>query len=98
MIPIITRAKSNLTFLEAVYPPISNQEAVWLQNTPGVKAHLRQSDFYMIGGRAEAKYLNLVVDQETNVVAFDFAIGDDFRNPVEIDIDKSRTSSSKSRS
>lgn len=81
-----TSTKSKVTFLETVYPPISNQEAVWLQNDPQVEALLRQSDFYMIGGRAEAKYLNLVIDPETYVITFDFAIGDDFRDPVEIHI------------
>lgn len=81
-----TSTKSKVTFLETVYPPISNQEAVWLQNDPEVEALLRQSDFYMIGGRAEAKYLNLVIDPETYVITFDFAIGDDFRDPVEIRI------------
>jgi hypothetical protein len=86
MISGATSTKSKLTFLEMVYPPISNQEAVWLQNDPEVKALLRQSDFYMIGGRAEAKYLNLVVDPATYVATFDFAVGDSFRDPVEIRI------------
>lgn len=81
-----TSTKSKLTFLETVYPPISNQEAVWLQNDPEVEDLLRQSDFYMIGGRAEAKYLNLVIDAETYVITFDFAIGDDFCDPVDIRI------------
>lgn len=81
-----TSTKSKITLLETVYPPISNQEAVWLQNDPKVEALLRQSDFYMIGGRAEAKYLNLVIGPDTYVISFDFAIGDDFRDPVEIRI------------
>lgn len=81
-----TSTKSKVTFLETVYPPISNQEAIWLQNDPEVEALLRQSDFYIIGGRAEAKYLNLVIDPETYVITFDFAIGGDFRDPVEIRI------------
>jgi hypothetical protein len=81
-----TNTKSKLTFLETVYPPISNQEAVWLQNDPEVEALLRQSDFYMIGGRTEAKYINIVVDPDTLVVTFDFAIGDEFRDPVAIRI------------
>jgi hypothetical protein len=81
-----TSTRSKLTLLETVYPPISNQEAVWLQNDPEVEALLRQSDFYMIGGRAEAKYLNLVIAPETYVINFDFAIGSDFRDPVEIRI------------
>ncbi|MEL7781665.1 hypothetical protein AAG607_01380 [Citromicrobium bathyomarinum] len=81
-----TSTKSKLTLLETVYPPISNQEAIWLQNDPEVEALLRQSDFYMIGGRAEAKYLNLVIDPATYVATFDFAVGDSFRDPVEIHI------------
>lgn len=81
-----TSTKSKLTFLETVYPPISNQEAVWLQHDAEVETLLRQSDFYMIGGRAEAKYLNLVVDPESQVVTFDFAIGDNFSDPVEIHV------------
>jgi hypothetical protein len=84
MSEIATSTKSKLTLLETVYPPISNQEAVWLQNDPEVEALLRQSDFYMIGGRAEAKYLNLAIDADTHVITFDFAIGEDFRDPVEI--------------
>jgi hypothetical protein len=86
MIPSATSAKSKLTFLETIYRPISNQEAVCLQNDPEVEALLRQSDFYMIGGRAEAKYLNLAIDPDTYIATFGFAIGDDFRDPVEIHI------------
>ena len=83
---LTTSTKSKLSFLETVYPPISNQEAVWLQNDPEVELRLRQSDFYMIGGRAEAKYLNLVIDPDTDVATFDFAIGESFRDPVEIHV------------
>jgi hypothetical protein len=36
-IPSATSMKSKLTFLETVYPPVSNQEAVWLQNDPEVE-------------------------------------------------------------
>ncbi|ESZ51727.1 hypothetical protein X731_03955 [Mesorhizobium sp. L2C054A000] len=46
-----------------------------------VEALLRQSDFYMIGCRAEAKYLDLAIDPETGIITFDFAIGDDFHDP-----------------
>jgi hypothetical protein len=39
-----TSTKSKVTFLETVYPPISNQEAIWLQNDPDVTLYeiLRQ--------------------------------------------------------
>ncbi len=86
MNPSATSTKIKLTVLETVYPPISNQEAIWLQNDPEVEAELRESDFYMIGGRAEAKYLNMAFDHDTYVLTFDFAIGDSFRDPVEIHI------------
>jgi len=74
--------KSKLTFLETVYPPISNQEAVWIQNDPQVEALLRKSDFYMIAARAEAKFQNIKVDEGTHVMTFDFVIGQNFTDPV----------------
>jgi hypothetical protein len=49
-----TSIKSKLTFLKTVYPPISNQEAVWLQTDPEVEALLRRSDFYMLRPRRGA--------------------------------------------
>ena len=81
-----TSTKVKFTLLETVYPPISNQEAIWLKNDKEVEAHLRQSDFYMIGGRAEAKYLNLIYDQKANIIKFNFSIGDYFCDPVEIHV------------
>jgi hypothetical protein len=81
-----TKTKSKITFFETVYPPMSNQEAYWLKADKEVEERLRQSDFYMIGGRAEAKYLDLAVDEETLIITFDFAIGDHFRDPVRISI------------
>jgi len=80
----VTTTKTKLSFLELVYPAMSNQEAVWLEKDPEVKERLRQSDFYMIGGRAEAKFRGVVIDDDAQVVRFDFAIGDDFRDTVEI--------------
>ncbi|MGY4501215.1 hypothetical protein ACVWYH_005146 [Bradyrhizobium sp. GM24.11] len=60
-----TSIKSKLTVIETVYPPISNQEAVWMQSDPAVEALLRQSDFYMIAARAEARYQDIVIDPDT---------------------------------
>lgn len=81
-----TSSKSKLTFLEFAYPPISNQEAVWLESDVDVEQRLRQSDFYMIGGRAEAKYLDYSTDPDAVVIGFTFAIGDHFRDLIEISI------------
>ena len=70
-----TVTKSKVSMLELVYPPISNQEAVWLQNDPEVEALLRQSDFYMIGGRAEAKFSPSEVNTENETATFNFIVG-----------------------
>jgi hypothetical protein len=80
--PPRTSEKSKMTGLETVYPPISNQEAVWLQDIPEVEELLRRSDFYMIAARAEAKFLDLSVNQETHEISFTFAVGDRFTDFV----------------
>jgi len=69
-------AKSLMSLLELVYTPISNQEAVWLQKDPDVKAMLRSSDFYMIGARAEGKFTDITTNSDTHVVRFNLSIGD----------------------
>jgi len=67
-----------------VYPPISNQEAEWLRKEPDVQDELRESNFYMIGSRAEAKLENLTADQENNTLDFDFVTGDGKSDHVQI--------------
>ncbi len=79
-----TVTKSKLTSLELVYPPISNQEAVWLQNDPAVEAELRASDFYMIAGRREVKFSKIMVDQETHLLTFDVVFGNQVIDTVQI--------------
>jgi hypothetical protein len=77
-----TSTTVKVTVIETVYPPISNQEAVWLQHDSDVENLLRESDFYMIGGRAEATYRNVAIDPDEMVATFEFVIGDDFVDPV----------------
>src|ERR1041385_7786692 len=81
-----TSSKAKMTALRTVYPPISNQEAVWLQDIPEVEALLRRSDFYMIAARAEAKFLDLSLDENLDRLTFTFAVGDDFRDAVTINL------------
>jgi hypothetical protein len=50
--------RAKLTFLELVIPPISNQEAVWYKDEPFAE-YMKQSDFYMIGGKAKSKFVNV---------------------------------------
>lgn len=82
----MTAVQSKLSILQLVYPPMSNQEAHWLADDKEVEPLLRRSDFYMIGGRAEAKFLNLVVDKQMGVVTFDFEIGGKFSDAVSISL------------
>lgn len=79
-----TSIKSKLTVIETVYPPISNQEAVWMQSDPAVEALLRQSDFYMIAARAEARYQDIVIDPDTHEITFTFVVGDSFADDVKL--------------
>jgi hypothetical protein len=81
-----TSTKAKLTLLETVYPPISNQEAVWLQDDAEVVQQFRQSDFYMIAGRAEATYQDLKLDEGSQVLTLTFVIGDNFVDPVRINL------------
>ena len=55
--------KAQFSSLSLVYPPVSNQEMYWLMNDLGVEEELRRSDFYMVVGRAEAKFQILEFDQ-----------------------------------
>jgi len=82
MPPTVT--KSKLTALELVYPPISNQEAVWLQRDPEVEAELRASDFYMIAGRQEVKFGEIIANEETHLVTFTVSQGDSIIDHVQI--------------
>lgn len=81
-----TSTKAKVSNLVLVYPPISNQEAVWLKHDSEVEAMLRGSDFYMIGGRAEATFDDIVVDPETMEIRFQFVVGDAFSDPVVLNI------------
>lgn len=53
----MTPTKVKMSTLRLVYPPMSNLEATWAPNDPEWIAALKQSDFYMIGGRAEANFV-----------------------------------------
>src|SRR5689334_12694434 len=73
------------TALSTVYPPISSQEASWLQKDPEVESLLRTSNFYMIGAREEAKFHDLTPNEEDWTLRFNLVIGD-FSDAVTIAI------------
>lgn len=78
--------RSKLSVLELVYPPLSNQEAVWMEADPEVEAILRSSDFYMIVGRAEARYVDVAFDEAIERLTLRFLVGDSFSDDVVIDL------------
>ena len=77
-----TVTRGQVSRLDLVYPPISNQEAVWLERDPEVQEELRSSDFYMIGARAEAKFTDIKIDPETRVARFNVQVGDRLSEPA----------------
>lgn len=68
--------RAKVTFLELVIPPISNQEAVWFKDEPFAE-HMKQSDFYMIGGKAKSKFSNIRANEDNSQILFDVFVGDD---------------------
>lgn len=77
------RAKS--TFLELVFPPISNQEAFLFKDQPAAE-QMRSSDFYMIGGKAKSKFSNFSICEKTMTITFELYIGDDMKSSGNINV------------
>lgn len=67
--------RSQIHFLELVYPPISNQEADWFWEDPEVRAEVAQSKLYMIGQRHEVMYDCYRGDEATYSINFDLVSG-----------------------
>ena len=79
--------RAKMTFLELVFPPISNQEAVWFKDQPA-KEFMKQSDFYMIGGKAKSKFSSFSLNEEKMELEFDLFIGDDLKGKGFIEINR----------
>lgn len=80
----MTSIKNKLTTLRTVYPPISAADAYRLKDDPEVEELLRKSDFYMIGGRAQARLTEPSFDHDTNSLTFNFVVGEGIPTPVTI--------------
>lgn len=80
-----TATRSKISVLELVYPPMSNQESIWFAKDLEVVERLRQSDFYMIVARAEARFETFDIDKETGRISFRFIVGDGFADSVVLD-------------
>lgn len=76
--------RSKITMLELVFPPISNQEAFLLRGQPAAE-YMRESDFYMIGGKRKSKFVNIEIDSDY-LIKFDLLIGDEKSGNGEIDV------------
>ncbi|MEQ9918663.1 hypothetical protein ABRQ01_18530 [Pectobacterium aroidearum] len=77
--------RAKVTFLELVIPPISNQEAVWFKDEPFAE-HMKQSDFYMIGGKAKSKFSSVRANEDNSQILFDVFVGDDHKSSGTIHI------------
>lgn len=79
--------RTKCTFLELVFPPISNQEAYWYKDQPAAD-FMRASDFYMIGGKAKSKFADFSTCEKTMKIAFNLYVGDSLRGNGLIEIGK----------
>lgn len=73
----MNRAKA--TYLELVFPPISNQEAHHFKDEPAAE-YMRASDFYMIGGKAKSKFSNVAFNEENMEISFEIHVGDEHKS------------------
>lgn len=74
------------TTLVLTYPPISNQEAEWVSADAEVVEMLRESDFYMIVGRAEALFGELAVDEDHARIDVEISVDGGARDRGTIDL------------
>lgn len=71
-----TSRKSKISNLELVFPPISSQDAVLIKNEPAIESLMRQSDFYMIGGKAQYEFTSISFDEAGCMLTFNISLGD----------------------
>ncbi len=66
--------KAKHTYLEMVFPPISNREVAKHRGNAAIQAHLRKSDFYIIAAKAHGQFANLSISEDA--IKFDIKIKD----------------------
>lgn len=78
--------RGKISFLELVFPPLSNQEAFQFKDQPAAN-FMRKSDFYMIGGKPKSKFQNYSICEDNNlIITFDIYVGDDLKSSGSMDI------------
>jgi len=65
--------------LELVLPPISNQEAFFYKDEP-VAEFMKQSDFYMIGGKSLSVFGNFSYSEEEACLSLDIFVGGELKS------------------
>ena len=83
-----TSNKSKISFLELVFPPISSQDAVYIEDEPAVEERLRDSDFYMICGKPSASFSDFIYDEECNIIIFSIVVGEAIKDCGHLKITK----------
>ena len=76
--------RTQICTLRLVYPPISNKEAELLRHDRQVQDKLRESNFYMIGSRAEAVFENPDIDRANNILGLEVVTGNGIRDRVQV--------------
>lgn len=82
---MIKTQRGKVSFLELVFPPLSNQEAFQFRDQPAANI-MRKSDFYMIGGKPKSKFQNYSICEDSFIITFDLYTGDDLKSSGEMDI------------
>jgi hypothetical protein len=68
------KTSSQLSMLSLVFPPISNSSVSAAAKKEEIVEIMRDSDFYMIGGRAAATITAIQFDDDHNVLHFEIAV------------------------
>lgn len=69
--------RSQLSFLQTVYPPFTNREVQYLTNVKNkhIAARLKTSNLYMIGARALTRFERVTANEAENIVSVTISVG-----------------------
>lgn len=69
--------KSQMSFLETVFPPFTNREIKDIQHpaNQNIRNILKKSNLYMIGARALTEFSNFQVNQDEHIISVDITVG-----------------------
>jgi hypothetical protein len=71
-----TSHKFKISYLEMVFPPISSQDAFLFKGEPTIEHTMRQSDFYMIGGKPRYVFENVSFNESSKTLVFTICLGE----------------------